>query len=139
MEEVATMGTNELMRPSMLLTAACAPSALSAAVVAPVVTQISAAAPVLAAQVLAVPVLAAPVLAAERARVSRVHQVQSQAELALTVLVPTGGRINEINGTTGFMGLGSSVDANGSAGSNDSAGSKQYGDERGIPPRGRPV
>ncbi|MFI6076943.1 hypothetical protein ACIA5C_35955 [Actinoplanes sp. NPDC051343] len=50
------------------------------------------------------------------------HQVQTQAELALVE-----GRTNGVNGTTGFMDLGSSVD------------SKRYFDERGIPPRGRPV
>ena len=96
-----------LTRPSVLLTAACAPSA---------VLPSAAAAPV-----------AVPVLAAEAAPISRVHQVQNQAELALTALVPSGGSTNGINGTTGFMGLGGFVD------------SKQYADERGIPPRGRPV
>jgi hypothetical protein len=95
------MSTNKLTRPSVLLTAACAPSALSASAAAPV---------------------AAPVLAAAWAPISRVHQVQTQAELALD-----SGRTNEINGSTGFMGLGVSVD------------SKRYVGERGIPPRGRPV
>jgi hypothetical protein len=102
MEEVATMEIYTMTRPSVLLTAACAPSAVLPA---------TAAAPV-----------AAPVLAAERAPISQVHQVQVQAELA-----QDSGRISEINGTTGFMGLGSSVD------------SKRYVDERGVPPRGRPV
>jgi hypothetical protein len=107
MEEVATMGINKLTRPSVLLTAACAPSTLSPAGAAPVAT---------------------PVLAAGWAPISRVHQVQTQAELALV-----DGRTNgitsstEINGTNGFMGLGVSVD------------SKGYVAERGIPPRGRPV
>lgn len=95
------MEITKLTRPSVLLTAACAPSTLPAAAVAPVAT---------------------PVMAAAWAPVSRVHQVQIQAELALV-----GGRTNGINGTTGFMGLGGSVD------------SKRYVDERGIPPRGRPV
>jgi hypothetical protein len=94
------MATIKLTRPSVLLTAACAPSA---------------------------PKPAVPVLAQEWAPVSRVHQAQIQAELALAALAPAGGRTNGINGTTGFMGLGSSVD------------SKGYVDERGIPPRGRPV
>ena len=48
--------------------------------------------------------------------------VARDAELALVQ-----GRTNGINGTTGFMGLGVSVD------------SKRYVDERGVPPRGRPV
>jgi hypothetical protein len=124
MEEVATMVTNNLTRPSVLLTAACAPSTLTPAV---------------------------PVLAAAWAPISRVHQVQIQAELALTALVPTGGRSNGINGSTGFMGLGSSagstgsvdgngsVVSNGSVNSDGSVNSKRYADERGIPPRGRPV
>jgi hypothetical protein len=101
MEEVATMGINNLTRPSVLLTAACAPSTPSPAGAAPVAT---------------------PVLAREWAPISRVHQVQTQAELALV-----DGRSNGINGSTGFMGLGVSVE------------SKRYVDERGIPPRGRPV
>jgi hypothetical protein len=90
--------TTNMTRPSVLLTAACAPSAL-------------------------LPTMpATPVVAAERAPISRVHQVLTQAELA-----QGKGRANGINGTTGFKGLGSSVD------------SKQYADERGTPPRGRPV
>jgi hypothetical protein len=95
-----------LTRPSVLLPAACAPSALSAAAAAPVAT---------------------PVMAAAWAPVPRVHQVQTQAELALTSPVPTGGSTNGINGSTGSMGLGVSFD------------SKRYVDERGTPPRGRPV
>jgi hypothetical protein len=94
------MVTTTLMRPSVLLPAACAPSALTPAAAA----------------------LATPVLAAAWAPIPRVHQVQTQAELALA-----DGRTNGINGSTGFMGLGGSVD------------SKRYVDERGIPPRGRPV
>ena len=90
-------------RPSMPLTAACAPSA---SLLAPAATSV-----------------AVPVLAAERAPVSRVHQVQVQAELA-QVLVPTSG----INGSTGFQGLGVSIDR------------KRYTDGgSGVPPRGRPV
>ena len=92
-----------MTRPSMPLTAACAPSA---APLAPAATSV-----------------AVPVLAAERAPVSRVHQVQVQAELA-RVLVLTSG----INGSTGFQGLGVSID------------SKRYVDgASGVPPRGRPV
>jgi hypothetical protein len=101
MEEVATMEIYTMTRPSMLLTAACAPSALRPATGAPVAT---------------------PVLAAKRAPIARVHQAPAQAELA-----QGNGRISGINGTTGFMGLGVSVD------------SKSYVDERGGPPRGRPV
>jgi hypothetical protein len=99
--------TTKLTRLSALLPAACAPSPLS-----PVAT---------------------PVLAEAWAPISRVHQAQIQAELALAALAPAGGRTNGINGTTGststtgFMGLGVSVD------------SKRYVDERGVPPRGRPV
>jgi hypothetical protein len=76
MEEVATMESYTMTRPSMLLTAACAPSAVLPSAAAPVA-----------------------LLAAERAPISRVHQVQVQAELA-RVLVLAGG----INGTTGFLG-----------------------------------
>jgi hypothetical protein len=93
--------TTKFTRPSALLPAACAPSPLSP--------------------------IATPVLAEAWAPISRVHQVRTQAELALTSPVATGGRTNGINGTTGFMGLGSANS------------SKQYGDERGIPPRGWPV
>ena len=63
------------------------------------------------------------VLAAERAQVSRVHQVQVQAELAreLTLIDGTNGT----NGTTGFDG----IDV-----------SKRYTvGGSGVPPRGRPV
>jgi hypothetical protein len=109
MEEVATMEIYTMKRPSVLLTAACAPSAVLPA---------TAAAP-----------WATPVLAATRAPISpmhapivEAHQVPVQAELA-----QGSGRISEINGTTGFQGLGVSVD------------SKRYVDARGIPPRGRPV
>ena len=95
------MEINNLTRSSVLLTAACAPSTLSPVGAAPVAT---------------------PVLARAWAPISQAHQVQTQAELALV-----DGRINEINGSTGFMGLGVSVD------------SKRYDGERGVPPRGRPV
>jgi hypothetical protein len=103
MEEVANMEIYTTTRPWMPLTAACAPSALR---LAPGATSV-----------------AVPVLAAERAPVSRVHQVQVQAELA-RVLVLTSG----INGSTGFQGLTVSTD------------SKRYADGgSGVPPRGRPV
>jgi len=92
-------------KPSMLLPAACAPSA---------VPPFAAAAPVAAAA------SATPILAAPWAPISQTHQVRAQAELAQT-------RVDVINGTTGFMGLGRSVD------------SKGHVDERGVPPRGRPV
>ncbi len=92
-----------MTRPWMPLTAACAPSA---ELLAPAATSV-----------------VVPVLAAERAPVSRVHQVQVQAELA-RVLVLTDG----INGSTGFQGLKASTD------------SKRYADGgSGVPPRGRPV
>jgi hypothetical protein len=61
------------------------------------------------------------ILAAERAPVSRVHQVQVQAELAQALTFTDG-----INGTTGFKGLDVST--------------KRYADGgSGVPPRGRPV
>ncbi|MFC3744265.1 hypothetical protein [Paractinoplanes deccanensis] len=86
-----------MTRPSMPLTLACAPSALQ---------------------------LAAPVavLAAERAPVSRVHQVSAQAELS------ERGRIEGTTGNTpGFKGSNVSI-------------SKRYTDGgSGVPPRGRPV
>ena len=103
MEEVAAVEIYTMNRPSTPLTAACAPSAwLLAPAATPVVV---------------------PVLAAERAPVSRVHQVQVQAELA-RVLVLTDG----IKGSTGFQDLSVSTD------------SKRYTDGgSGVPPRGRPV
>jgi hypothetical protein len=94
MEEVATMVTTTMTRPSMLLPAVCSLSAPKPA--------------------------ATPVLAEAWAPIPQVHQVQTQAELALV-----DGGTNGINGTTGFMGLGGS--------------SKRYVDERGIPPREGPV
>jgi hypothetical protein len=82
-----------IQRPSLLLAAACAPSA-----------PMSMTAPV-------------AVLAAERARVSQVHQVQIQAELGRTS--------GSVYGTTGFVGSnGISVKTDGASG---------------VPPRGRPV
>jgi len=61
------------------------------------------------------------ILAAEQAQVSRVHQVQVQAELAQALTFTDG-----INGTTGFKGLDVST--------------KRYADGgSGVPPRGRPV
>jgi hypothetical protein len=74
-EEVATMESITIQRPSLLL-AACAPSA----------SWLSKSAPV-------------AILAAERAPASQVHQVQIQAELA-AALVGTDGSY----GTTGFVG-----------------------------------
>ncbi|MFI5889228.1 hypothetical protein ACIA5D_03820 [Actinoplanes sp. NPDC051513] len=91
-------------RPSMPLTRACAPSA------APVAEWKNA--------------LPVAVLAAERAPVSRVHQVQVQAELAQALTLIDG--INSTNSSTGFMGINVST--------------KRYADGgSGVPPRGRPV
>ena len=99
--EIYTMTT----RPSMPLTPACALTALELAWPAQAVRPVA-------------------VLAAERAPVSRVHQVRVQAELA-QALTPTDG-INGTNGTTGFKGLDVST--------------KRYADGgSGVPPRGRPV
>ena len=93
-------------RPSMPLTRACAPSAAS-------VAEWKIALPT-------APVASVAVLAAERAPVSRVHQVQVQAELAQALTL-----IGGINSTTGFMGINVS---------------KRYADGgSGVPPRGRPV
>ncbi|MGX6602316.1 hypothetical protein ACWKSP_09315 [Micromonosporaceae bacterium Da 78-11] len=90
------MKSSTMTRPSVLLTSACAPSAM-----------LSAAAPV-------------ALLATERAPISRVHQILTQAELAMA-LVLAGG----INGTTAFKGV-------------DTA--KRYtASGSGVPPRGRPV
>jgi hypothetical protein len=89
-------------RPSMPLTLACALTAPEPKAPAQAVRPVA-------------------ILAAERAQVSRVHQVQVQAELA-QALTSTDG----INGTTGFMGL--------------DASTKRYADGgSGVPPRGRPV
>src|SRR5687767_4498956 len=119
MEEVADMEIYTMTIPSMPLTLACAPSALS---------PVPAAAPVAVpgakwAPISAQPVRRVAVLAAERAPVSRVHQVQVQAELARE-LTPTDG-INGTTGNTGFDG----IDV-----------SKRYAvGGSGVPPRGRPV
>jgi hypothetical protein len=92
-------------RPSMPLTRACAPSALSP-IAAPV------------ASVVAVAPVAPSV---EWAPISRVHQVQVQAELAQALTL-----IGGINSTTGFMGI--------------NVSKKRYADGgSGVPPRGRPV
>ncbi len=87
-----------IQRPSLLLAAACAPSAPKPAT-APVAAWV-----------------------AERARVSQVHQVQTQAELARTLVLGDGG-----NGTTGFVG------------SNGISVKRMTDDASGVPPRGRPV
>ncbi|WP_433297793.1 hypothetical protein ACQP2F_41885 [Actinoplanes sp. CA-030573] len=75
------------------------------------------------------PAPAAPValLAAERASVSRVHQVQIQAELAQALPLTDGitGTTGSTS-TTGFMGI--------------NVSKKRYADGgSGVPPRGRPV
>ena len=96
--EIYTMTT----RPSMPLTPACALTAVELAWPAQAVRPVA-------------------VLAAERASVSRVHQVQIQAELAQALTLTDG-----INGTTGFMGI--------------NVSKKRYADGgSGVPPRGRPV
>ncbi|WP_203815386.1 hypothetical protein [Paractinoplanes ferrugineus] len=102
---------------SMPLTLACAPSALlPVAPVAPAAER---------AWVPAEAVRPMAILAAERAPVSRVHQVQVQAELAMALLRTDG--INGTNGTTtGFKG--------------SKVSTKRYADGgSGVPPRGRPV
>ena len=89
-------------RPSMPLNPACAPTAIEPNAAAQAVRLVA-------------------ILAAERTPVSRVHQVQVQAELA-QALKSTDG----INGTTGFKGL--------------DVSKKLYADGgSGVPPRGRPV
>jgi hypothetical protein len=106
MEEVADMELYTMTRPSMPQTFACAPSAWL---------------PMPAAVAVAVSATPVAVLAAERAPVSRVHQVRVQAELAQSLLL-----IDGINGTTGFSGTDVST--------------KRYADGgSGVPPRGRPV
>ena len=106
-------------RPSMPLNPACAPSALAlewapALLAAPITVPSAERDPAQAVRLVAV-------LAAERAPVSRVHQVQVQAELA-QALTLTGG----INGSTGFKGT--------------DVSKKRYADGgSGVPPRGRPV
>ena len=85
-------------RPSLLLAAACAPSAL-----------VPSTAPV-------------AVLAAERAPVSQVHQVWTQAELGRSLISADG-----TYGTTGFVG------------SNGISVKRMTDGASGVPPRGRPV
>ena len=102
-------------RPSMPLTRACAPSALLMASPAPA----------------AVP-SAERAAVAQWAPVSRVHQVQIQAELAQALTLPAG-----INGTTGSISKTSTTSTTGFKGINVSA--KRYTDGSGVPPRGRPV
>lgn len=106
-------------RPWTPLTSACVPSALS---------PVPAAAPVASpALIQAVKVRPVAVMAAERAPVSREHQVQVQAELRQALLLVD--EISGSNGTTstaGFMGIDDST--------------KRYVDGgSGVPPRGRPV
>jgi hypothetical protein len=98
MEEVAPMEIYTIQRPSLLLAAACAPSAPKP--------------------------LTAPeaAWAAERARVSQVHQVRTQAELGRLL-----GSISGNYGTTGFVG------------SNGTSVKRMTDDASGVPPRGRPV
>ena len=84
-----------IQRPSLLLTPACAPSAVMPRHKSVVITAI------------------------ERAPLSQVHQVQTQAELARTLVIGDSG-----NGSTGFVGI-TGVSVKGAAG--------------GVPPRGRPV
>ena len=90
-------------RPSMPLNPACALTAIESKAPAQAVRPVA-------------------ILAAERAPVSRVHQVQVQAELAQALT-----RTDGINGTTtGFKGL--------------DVSKKRYADGgSGVPPRGRPV
>jgi hypothetical protein len=87
-----------IQRPSLLLAAACAPSA-----------------PVVPSRHESV-VMAA----AKRTPLSQAYQVQTQAELARTLVLGDSG-----NGTTGFVG------SNGITNKTDGAS--------GVPPRGRPV
>ena len=96
------MESFKTFRPWTPLTPACAPSAL----------------------IQAVKVRPVAVMAAERAPVSRVHQVQIQAELAQELLL-----VNATTGTTSTTGF---MDIDGSE--------KRYADgSSGVPPRGRPV
>ena len=75
------------------------------------------------------------VLAAERAPVSRVHQVLVQAELGVMALLAS-----EINGTNGFNGTTGSISTTGFTGTKVSIDNKRYVDGfGGAPPRGRPV
>ncbi|MEV0154396.1 hypothetical protein AB0H57_11740 [Micromonospora sp. NPDC050686] len=67
-----------------------------------------------------VPLSAVRVAHATRPSAPQVHQVPVQAELNLTV-----APLAEIEGTSGFTGMG--------------IGAKKRTDVRGVPPRGRPV
>src|SRR5512138_1695274 len=72
------------------------------------------------------------ILAAEQAPVSRVHQVQVQAELAQALTSADG-----INGTTGINSTNGFTSTTGFKGLDVS---KRYADGgSGVPPRGRPV
>jgi hypothetical protein len=116
MEEVADMAIFMTNRPWTPLNSVCAPSALL-----PVPAAFPVASPAVNKEVI---VRSVAVLAAERAPVSRVHQVQVQAELAQVLLL-----VDETSttSTTGFTGI-------------DSSAMKRYADGgSGVPPRGRPV
>ena len=90
-----------IQRPSLLPVPACAPSAVMPRHRSVVIT------------------------AATRAPLSQVHQVQTQAELAWTlVLGDSGNGTAGFNGGTGFVGI---------------KGASVQGAAGGVPPRGRPV
>jgi hypothetical protein len=119
MEEVADMEIFVTNRPWTPLDSVCASSALLPVPAAPVASPAVNKAAI---------VRSVAVLAAERAPVSREHQVQVQAELAqVLLLVDETNGINGTTSTTGFMGI-------------DSSATKRYADGgSGVPPRGRPV
>ncbi|GGL02010.1 hypothetical protein [Mangrovihabitans endophyticus] len=96
-----------IRRPWLLSAVPCAPSVSMLPVSTPSVSLQESATPV-------------AVLAAERAPVSRVDQVQIQAELVLTGAYRS-------NGTTGFVG------------SNGLIHKRTTDGASGVPPRGRPV
>ena len=105
-----------MTRPSMSLTPVCAPVAL-----------VPAGPAVMAVLAERLPVTGAhkALLAPETAPISRVHQVQLQAELTLV-----RGGFDGINGTTSTTG----------SEGNDVAMKRNYADSgKGVPPRGRPV
>jgi hypothetical protein len=117
MEEVALMESYTMTRPLMLPTAFCAPSVPQSASAAPVAVLAAERAPAWALAT----VTPAGLTAVEQAPISRVHQVQIQAELAELLVFPSA-----INGTTGFKG--------------SDVATKRYADGgNGVPPRGRPV
>jgi hypothetical protein len=111
LEEVAPMEIYTIQRPSLLLAAACAPSAswlpstASAAV---------------------------PAAKPKPAPASQVHQVQTQAELARTLVLTDGSY-----GTSVSTGIKGSTGTKGFVG-NDSVKRMTDG-ASGVPPRGRPV